>query len=127
MTTDSFLDTHDPPVLVAVVFGITRYRTQLFAIAAQHLGIECVLAAATVAEGLHHWIDFLFKHFGELWTIKHTHTNYSLKLNYFDFVHTYLGTIAIHARRLAIVEPRIVEHLPHIVHILPRVRVLAHV
>lgn len=38
---------------------------------------------------------------------------------------TYLGTIPVDARRLPVVYPCIVEHEPHIIHILPRVCILA--
>lgn len=54
------------PVLVAVVFGVARYRTQLLAVAAEHLRIERVLASAAVAQRLHHGIYLLLEHLRQL-------------------------------------------------------------
>ena len=54
------------PVLVAVVGGLARYRTQLLAVAAEHLRVEDVLAAAAVAERLHHAVDLALKHLRQL-------------------------------------------------------------
>lgn len=36
------------PILVAVIFSIAGYRTQLFAVTTQHLGIKSVLSTAAV-------------------------------------------------------------------------------
>jgi hypothetical protein len=56
------------PVLVAVVFGVSRYGAQLLAVAAQHLRIESVFSAATVTHGLHDRIDFHLEHLRQLST-----------------------------------------------------------
>ncbi len=54
------------PILVVHVLGITRNGTQLLSIAAQNLRLKDVLPTAAVAQAVHDWIDFCFKHFREL-------------------------------------------------------------
>lgn len=54
------------PVLEAVVHGITRHSAELLSVAAEHLGVEDVLAATTVAQALHHPINLTLKYFSQL-------------------------------------------------------------
>lgn len=54
------------PALVAEILGISRYGTQLLPIATEHLRIKGILSATAVSQTLHHRINLLFKHFGQL-------------------------------------------------------------
>jgi len=59
------------PVLVAVVDGIDRHSTELFAVADQHLRDEDVFLTAAETKHLHHWVDLRLKYFRQLH--KHIH------------------------------------------------------
>lgn len=49
-TTTTMKCNKNQPILVAVVFGITRNSAKLFPITTQHLGIESVFAATAVTQ-----------------------------------------------------------------------------
>ena len=53
----------DSPIYVAKILGIAWNRAELFAVAAENLRVEGILASATVAECLHHRVDFLLENF----------------------------------------------------------------
>ena len=48
-------------------------------------------------------------------------------LNRLHSLSTHLCTVSVDPGRLPVVDPRIVKHEPHVVHVLPRIRVLARV
>ena len=56
------------PVLVAVVDGVDWHRTQLFAVADQHLRNKHVFLTAAEPQHLHHRVDLGLKHLGQLQT-----------------------------------------------------------
>lgn len=58
----------DIPAGVTIVFRVSWNGAQLFPVTAQHLWVECIFASAAIAECLHHRIDFLLEHFGQLKT-----------------------------------------------------------
>lgn len=68
------------------------------------LKVSCShLPPAAVTEALHDGVDLLLEHLGQF------------------------GAVLVHARRLPVVQPRVVEHQPHVVHVLPRLLILTRV
>lgn len=61
------------------------------------------LSPTTVAKALHDWVDLLLKHLRQL------------------------GAVLVDSWRLAIVQPGVVKHEPDVIHVLPRLLVLARV
>lgn len=60
------MQNNDIPAGVTVVLRVSWNGAQLLAVAAQHLRVECVFSAATIAQRLHNWIDLLLKYLRQL-------------------------------------------------------------
>ena len=66
------------PVLIAVVDGVDRHGTKLFAVADEHLRYKDVLLTAAEAKHLHHRVNLRLKHLRQL----HTHTRTATYLHH---------------------------------------------